>query len=69
MTDNKKVLFKDIKIGTYFKLYGILFVKISYDYEFDDNVFNFSANYVDFIEPDDEVKIVEKVEVTVKTPE
>ena len=69
MTDNKKVLFKDIKIGTYFKLYGILFVKISYDYEFDDNVFNFSANYVDFIEPDDEVEIVEKVEVTVKTPE
>ncbi len=66
MADNKKVHFWEIEIGTYFKLYGILFVKISYDYE-DDNVFNFSAHYVDFIEPDDEVEIVEKVEI--KIPE
>lgn len=70
MTDNKKVHFWEIEIGTYFKLYGILFVKISYDSDDDDdNVFNFKTNYVDFIEPDDEVEIVEKVEVTVKTPE
>lgn len=69
MTDNKKVHFWEIEIGTYFKLYGILFVKISYDSEDDDNVFNFSTHYVDFIEPDDEVEIVEKEKVEIKISE
>lgn len=64
-----KALFKDLDIGTYFKLYGILFVKISYDYEFDDNVFNFAINSVDFLEPDDEVEIVEKEKVEIKISE
>lgn len=65
MTDNKKAIFRDVKIGTYLKLYGILFVKISYDYEFDENVFNFSTHFVDFLEPDAEVEIVEKVEIKI----
>lgn len=69
MTDNKKVPFRDVKIGTYLKLYGILFVKISYDYEFDENVFNFSTHFVDFLEPDDEVEIVEKEKVEIKISE
>ncbi len=68
MTDNNKVLFKDVEIGTYFKLYGMLFVKISYSYD-DDNVFSFKTNYVDLLEPDDEIEIVENVEVIAKTPE
>lgn len=66
MEDNEKVLFDDLEIGTYFKLYGMLFVKISYNYE-DDNVFSFTTNYVDLLEPDDEVEVVKKVEV--KIPE
>lgn len=68
MTDNNKVLFRELEIGTYFKLYGVLFVKISYDYE-DDNVFNFLAHDVDFLEPDDEVEIVEKEKVEIKISE
>lgn len=61
-----KALFKDLDIGTFFKIYGLLMVKINYSDD-DDNVFNFSVNYVDFIESDDEVEIVEKVEI--KIPE
>ncbi|MBP5773815.1 MAG: hypothetical protein J6W35_07065 [Eubacterium sp.] len=68
MTDNNKVPFHELEIGTYFKLYGMLFVKISYDYE-DDNVFNFRIHYVDLLEPDDEVEIVEKEKVEIKISE
>lgn len=68
MTDNNKVLFDELEIGTYFKLYGMLFVKINHDYE-DDNVFNFRTHYVDFLEPDDEVEIVEKEKVEIKISE
>lgn len=66
MTDNKRVHFWEIEIGTYFKAYGQLFVKISYDYE-DDNVFNFERKYVELFGPDTEIEIVEKVEI--KIPE
>jgi hypothetical protein len=68
MTDNKKVHFWEIEIGTYFKIWDTLFVKISYDDD-DDNVFNFERNYVESIGPDEAVEIVENVEITVKTPE
>lgn len=61
------VHFWEIEIGTYFEIWGTLFVKISYDDD-DDNAFNFERNYVESIGPDEEVEIVE-VEVTVKTPE
>lgn len=67
MTDNKKVHFWEIEIGTYFKIWDTLFVKISYDDD-DDNVFNFERNYVESIGPDESVEIV-NVEITVKTPE
>ena len=67
MTDNKKVHFWEIEIGTYFKIWDTLFVKISYDDD-DDNVFNFERNYVESIGPDERVEIV-NVEITVKTPE
>lgn len=69
MGDNNKALFKDVRIGDYFKLFGVLFVKISYDYEFDDNVFNFRTHFTDFLEPDDEVEIVEKEKVEIKISE
>lgn len=69
MTNNKKVHFWEIEIGTFFKIWDTLFVKISYDYDYDDNVFNFGRNYVESIEPDEMVEIVENVEITVKTPE
>lgn len=59
-----KKMFKDIDIGTYFKLYGRLFVKIDYTYD-DDNVYDFKAKYPDTLEPDDEVEIVD-IEITVK---
>jgi hypothetical protein len=69
MADNKKVHFWEIEIGTYFKIWDTLFVKISYDDYEDDNVFNFERNYVESIGPDEVVEIVENVEITVKTPE
>ena len=68
MTDNKKVHFWEIKIGTFFKIWDTLFVKISYDDD-DDNVFNFERNYVESIGPDEEIEIMENVEITVKTSE
>lgn len=68
MTDNKKVHFWEVEIGTYFKIWDTLFVKISYDDD-DDNVFNFERNYVESIGPDEEIEIMENVEITVKTPE
>ena len=63
-----KALFEDLEIGDFFKFYGSLYVKISYD-RVDDNAFSFDVNYITLIEDDAEVEIVEKVEVTVKTPE
>lgn len=68
MTDNKKVLFEDIEIGTYFKVYGMLYVKVSYNHE-DDNCYNFDVDYIDYIEDGTEIEVVEKVEIVVKTPE
>ena len=63
-----KTLFEDLEIGDFFKFYGSLYVKISYD-RVDNNAFSFDVNYITLIEDDAEVEIVEKVEVTVKTPE
>ena len=63
-----KALFEDLEIGDFFKFYGSLYVKISYD-RVDNNAFSFDVNYITLIEDDAEVEIVEKVEVTVKTPE
>lgn len=66
MTDNNKVLFEDLEIGDYFKLYDSLYVKVSYD-RVDFNAFSFDVNYITLLKDDDEVEIVEKVEI--KIPE
>ena len=59
-----KALFEDLEIGDFFKFYGSLYVKISYD-RVDNNAFSFDVNYITLIEDDTEVEVVEKVEIKI----
>jgi hypothetical protein len=63
----KKENFGLLEIGTYFKLYGRLYVKINYSDE-DDNVFDLKAKHLDTLEANDEVEIVD-VDFIVKNPQ
>jgi len=63
----KKENFGVLEIGTYFKLYGKLYVKIDYSDE-DNNAFELKGNHLNTLETNDEVEIVD-VDFIVKNPQ